>query len=155
MKYWEDIKVGDTGDLGAYTVTEEEILAFAKKYDPQPFHLDREAAKRSIFGGLIASGWHSCAIMMRMSVEHMRREQFAGVGSPGIDSCRWLKPVRPGDTLTVRTEITESWASKSKPIGFIRRRADMLNQHGEVVLTIIGVGMFTRRGTGAASEGAA
>ena len=145
MKYWEDIKVGDRGDLGSYTVTEEEILAFAKKYDPQPFHLDREAAKRSIFGGLIASGWHSCAIMMRMSVEHMRREQFAGVGSPGIDSCRWLKPVRPGDTITVRTEITESWPSKSKPIGFIRRRADMVNQHGEMVLTIIGVGMFQRR----------
>jgi acyl dehydratase len=146
MKYWEDIKVGDTGDLGSYTVTEEEILAFAKKYDPQPFHLDREAAKRSIFGGLIASGWHSCAIMMRMSVEHMRREQLAGVGSPGIDSCRWLKPVRPGDTLTVRTEITESWRSKSRLIGFVRRRADMLNQHGEVVLTVVGVGMFERKG---------
>ena len=146
MKYWEDINVGDTGDLGSYTVTEEEILAFAKKYDPQPFHLDREAAKQSIFGGLIASGWHSCAIMMRMSVEHMRREQLAGVGSPGIDSCRWLKPVRPGDTLTVRTEITESWRSKSRPIGFVRRRADMLNQHGEVVLTVVGVGMFERKG---------
>jgi acyl dehydratase len=148
MKYWEDIKVGDTGTLGPYTVTEEEILAFARKYDPQPFHLDREAAKRSIFGGLIASGWHSCAIMMRMSVENMGRERLAGVGSPGVDSCRWLKPVRPGDTLTVRTEITESWPSRSKPIGFIRRRADMLNQHGEVVLTVIGVGMFKRREAG-------
>ena len=145
MKYWEDIKVGDTASLGTYTVTEDEILAFAKKYDPQPFHLDRESAKRSIFGGLIASGWHSCAIMMRMSVEHMRREPLAGVGSPGIDSCRWLKPVRPGDTLTVRTEITDSWPSKSKPLGFIRRRADMLNQHGEIVLTVIGVGMFRKR----------
>ena len=153
MKYWEDIKVGDTATLGSHTVTEDEILAFAKKYDPQPFHLDREAAKRSIFGGLIASGWHSCAIMMRLSVDHMKKERLAGVGSPGIDSCRFVKPVRPGDTVTVRTEITESWPSKSKPIGFIRRRADMLNQHGEVVLTVIGVGMFQRRA--AAAGGAA
>jgi acyl dehydratase len=151
MKYWEDIKVGDTGSLGSYTVTEAEILAFAKKYDPQPFHTDPGAAQQSIFGGLIASGWHSCAIMMRMSVEHMRHEELAGVGSPGIDSCRWLKPVRPGDTLTVRTEILESWPSRSKPIGFIRRRADMLNQHGEVVLSLTGVGMFERRATGAGS----
>jgi acyl dehydratase len=145
MKYWEDVKVGDTGSLGSYTVTEAEILAFARKYDPQPFHTDPEAARQSLFGGLIASGWHSCAIMMRMSVEQMRREELAGVGSPGIDSCRWLKPVRPGDTLTVRTEILESWPSRSKPIGFIRRRADMLNQHGEVVLSMTGVGMFERR----------
>jgi acyl dehydratase len=151
MKYWEDLKVGDTGSLGSYTVTEAEILAFAKKYDPQPFHTDPGAARQSIFGGLIASGWHSCAIMMRMSVEHMRREELAGVGSPGIDSCRWLKPVRPGDTLTVRTEILESWPSRSKPIGFIRRRADMLNQHGEVVLSLTGVGMFERREAGAGS----
>ncbi|HEU5190836.1 MAG TPA: MaoC family dehydratase [Methylomirabilota bacterium] len=146
MKYWEDIKVADTAILGSHTVTEDEILAFARKYDPQPFHLDREAATRSIFGGLIASGWHSCAIMMRLSVDHMKKEQLAGVGSPGIDSCRFVKPVRPGDTVTVRTEITESWPSRSKPIGFIRRRADMLNQHGDVVLTVIGVGMFLRKG---------
>lgn len=145
MKYWEDIKVGDTGTLDSYTMTEAEILAFAKKYDPQPFHTDPEAARQSIFGGLIASGWHSCAVMMRMSVEQMRREEMAGVGSPGIDSCRWLRPVRPGDILTVRTEILESWPSRSKPIGFVRRRADMLNQHGEVVLSLTGVGMFARR----------
>jgi acyl dehydratase len=145
MKYWEDINVGDTGSLGACTVTEAEILAFARKYDPQPFHTDPDMARQSIFGGLIASGWHSCAIMMRMSVEQMQREELAGVGSPGIDSCRWLKPVRPGDTLTGRTEILESWPSRSKPIGFVRRRADMLNQHGEVVLSITGVGMFRRR----------
>ena len=145
MKYWEDIKVGDTGTLDSYTMTEAEIVAFAKKYDPQPFHTDPEAARQSIFGGLIASGWHSCAVMMRMSVEQLRREEMAGVGSPGIDSCRWLKPVRPGDILTVRTEILESWPSRSKPIGFVRRRADMLNQQGEVVLSLTGVGMFARR----------
>ena len=135
----------DTSTLGSYTVSAEEIIAFAKKYDPQPFHLDEEAARRSIFGGLIASGWHSCAIMMRLSVEAMRREEMAGVGSPGIDSCRWHKPVRAGDTVTVRTEITETWPSRTKPLGFIRRKAEMLNQHGEIVLTLIGVGMFLRR----------
>ena len=145
MKYWEDIEVGDTGQLGAYTVTEAEILTWAKKYDPQPFHLDREAAQRSIFGGLIASGWHTCAILMRLSVDHMQQERTAGVGSPGVDSCRWLKPVRPGDTLTARTEIIETWPSRSKPMGFIRRRAEVLNQHGEVVLTTVGVGMVKRR----------
>ena len=145
MKYWEDIKVGDTASLGTYTVTEEEILAFAKKYDPQPFHLDREAAKRSIFGGLIASGWHSCAILMRMSVEHMRREQLAGVGSPGIDSCRWLKPVRPGDTLTLTREILETWPSRTKPFGFVRSKSQMTNQAGEAVVAIVGVTMVARR----------
>jgi acyl dehydratase len=145
MKYWEDIKVGDTGQLGAYTVTEAEILAYARKYDPQPFHIDPEAAKRSIFGGLIASGWHTCAILMRLSVDQMQQDRTAGVGSPGIDSVRWLKPVRPGDTLTARTEILETWPSRSKPMGFIRRRADVLNQHGEVVLTTVGVGMVKRR----------
>jgi len=145
MKYWEDIKPGDTSTLGSYTVTAEEIIAFAKKYDPQPFHLDEEAARRTIFGGLIASGWHSCAIMMRLSVDAMRREEMAGVGSPGIDSCRWHKPVRAGDTVTVRTEITETWPSRTKPLGFVSRKAEMLNQHGEVVLTVIGVGMFSRR----------
>jgi acyl dehydratase len=145
MKYWEDIKVGDTGQLGAYTVTEAEILAYARKYDPQPFHVDPEAAKRSIFGGLIASGWHTCAILMRLSVDQMQQDRTAGVGSPGIDSVRWLKPVRPGDTLSARTEILETWPSRSKPMGFIRRRADVLNQHGEVVLTTVGVGMVKRR----------
>jgi acyl dehydratase len=145
MKYWEDIRLGDTSTLGSHTVTAEEIIAFAKKYDPQPFHLDEEAARRSIFGGLIASGWHSCAIMMRLSVDAMRREELAGVGSPGIDSCRWQKPVRAGDTVTVRTEIMETWPSRTKPLGFIRRKAEMLNQHGEIVLTVIGIGMFSRR----------
>ena len=100
MRYFEDFRVGETDALGSHTITEAEIVAFAEKYDPQPFHIDPEAAKATIFGGLIASGWHTCAILMRLTVEAAQREQAAAAGSPGIDSCRWLKAVRPGDTLT-------------------------------------------------------
>ena len=150
MKRFEDFNVGETDVLGSHTVTEAEIVAFAKKYDPQPFHTDPEAARATIFGGLIASGWHTCAIMMRLSVEAARRKDAAATGSPGVDSCRWLKPVRPGDTLTARTEVLETWPSRSKPIGFVRSRVEMLNQHGEVVLALVGIAMYDRRRGGAA-----
>ena len=145
MKCFEDFKVRETDVLGSHTVTEAEIVAFAKKYDPQPFHTDPEAARATIFGGLIASGWHTCAIMMRLSVEAARRKQAAATGSPGVDSCRWLKPVRPGDTLTARTEVLETWPSRSKPIGFVRSRVEMLNQRGEIVLSLVGLSMYQRR----------
>lgn len=145
MRYFEDVLVGETGVLGSHTVTEAEIVAFAKRYDPQPFHIDREAATGTIFGGLIASGWHTCAIMMRLSVDAARRAQVVTVGSPGVDSCRWLKPVRPGDTLTGRTEVLETRPSRSKPIGFVRSRVEMLNQRGDVVLTLVGTSMYRRR----------
>ena len=145
MRYWEDFKVGETAELGSCSITEAEIMAFARKYDPQPFHLDPAAARASIFGGLIASGWHTCALLMRLSVEAARREAAAATGSPGLDSCRWLKPVRPGDVLSGRTEVLETWPSKSKPIGFVRRRVEMRNQHGEAVVTIVGLTMYRRR----------
>jgi len=145
VRYWEDIDVGETTALGTRAITEAEILAFARKYDPQPFHTDPEAARRSIFGGLIASGWHTCALLMRLSVEAAQREQAAATGSPGLDSCRWLKPVRPGDVLSGRTEVLETWPSRTKPIGFVRRRVEMLNQHGEIVVAIVGVTMYRRR----------
>jgi acyl dehydratase len=150
VKYWEDFEVGEATDLGSCSITEAEILAFARKYDPQPFHTDAEAARQSIYGGLIASGWHTCALMMRLSVEAARREDAAATGSPGLDSCRWLKPVRPGDVLSGRTEILEAWPSRSKPIGFVRRRIDMLNQHGEVVVRVVGISMYRRRPPSAA-----
>jgi len=137
--------VGEHATLGSHSISEAEILAFARTYDPQPFHTDPEAARRSLFGGLIASGWHTCALMMRLSVEANRREDAAATGSPGVDSCRWLKPVRPGDTLTARGEVLETWPSRSKPIGFVRRRMEMLNQHGEVVMIAVGITMFRRR----------
>lgn len=145
MKYFEDVAVGDTDTLGTHTITTEEILTFATRYDPQPFHTDPEAAGRSIFGGLIASGWHTCAIMMRLSVETARRNRAVTTGSPGVDSCRWLKPVRPGDTLAGRTEVLETWPSRSKPIGFVRSRVEMLNQRGEIVLSLVGISMYRRR----------
>ena len=148
MKYWDDFKAGESIALGSHTITEAEILAFARKYDPQPFHTDPEAARRSIFGGLIASGWHTCAILMRLGVEANQREEAAATGSPGLDSCRWLKPVRPGDTLSGRTEVLETWPSRSKPIGFVRRRVEALNQHGEVVLAIVGITMYRCRPDG-------
>lgn len=150
MKHFEDFRVGEMNELGSHTVTEAEIVAFAKKYDPQPFHTDPEAASGTIFGGLIASGWHTCAIMMRLSVEAARRQRAAATGSPGVDSCRWLRPVRPGDTLTARTEVLETWPSRSKPIGFVRSRVEMLNQQGEIVLSLVGVSIYFRRQEGAA-----
>jgi len=128
VKYWEDFTVGEVIELGSCAITETEILAFARKYDPQPFHTDPEAARRSIFGGLIASGWHTCALLMRLSVETSRREDAAATGSPGLDSCR----------------------SRSKPIGFIRRRNDLANQHGEVVVSVVGITMYQRRPAAAA-----
>jgi len=145
MRYFEDFRVGETGELGSHGITEAEILAFARKYDPQPFHVDPEAARGTIFGGLIASGWHTCAILMRLSVEAARGEEAAGTGSPGVDSCRWLKPVRPGDTLSARTEVLEAWPSRAKPFGFVRRRLEMLNQHGQTVLSLVGISMYRRR----------
>lgn len=145
MKYFEDVRVGETDTLGAHTITEAEIVAFARKYDPQPFHTDAEAARDTIFGGLIASGWHTCAIMMRLSVEAGRRNQTVTTGSPGVDSCRWWKPVRPGDTLTGRSEVLETWPSRSKPIGFVRSRLEMSNQRDEVVLSLVGLAMYRRR----------
>ena len=150
MKYWEDFKVGEVIELGSCAITEAEVLAFARKYDPQPFHVDPEAARRSIFGGLIASGWHTCALLMRLSVDAARRDGAAATGSPGLDSCRWLKPVRPGDVLTGRTEVLETWPSRSKPIGFIRRRNELINQHGEVVVAVVGITMYERRPAAAA-----
>jgi acyl dehydratase len=149
MKYFEDVRVGESDALGSHTITEAEMVAFARRYDPQPFHTDPEAARATIFGGLIASGWHTCAIMMRLSVEAGRRNQTVTTGSPGVDSCRWLKPVRPGDTLTGRSEVLETWPSSSKPIGFVRSRIEMRNQRDEIVLALVGLAMYRRRGSAA------
>jgi acyl dehydratase len=145
VKYWEDFEVGETSEMGSHRITEAEILAFARKYDPQPFHTDEAAARASIYGGLIASGWHTCGVMMRLSVEANQRERAAATGSPGLDSCRWLKPVRPDDVLTGRTEVLETWPSRTKPIGFVRRRIELRNQRGEIAVAIVGITMYRRR----------
>lgn len=145
--YFEDFKVGESLEIGSRTVTEEEIISFATQFDPQPFHVDRDAATQSIFGGLIASGWHTCSMMMRLMVDGFLN-QSASMGSPGIDQLRWLKPVRAGDTLTLNLVTLESKPSSSKPDrGVVVSEWRATNQHGELVLTIKGLGMFGRRPT--------
>ena len=143
--FWEDLPVGTVLDLGTRDVSKEEILEFATKYDPQSFHIDEEAAKDSIYGGLIASGWHTCAMVIRLLCDSLLL-RAASMGSPGIDELRWLKPVRPGDTLHATMEVIESRASRSKPDrGLIKSRWEVTNQTGEVVMTMEGMGMYRRR----------
>ena len=145
MLYWEDFKVGEVVEMGRHTFTEEEIIAFAKQFDPQPFHVDPEAAKDSFYGGIIASGWHTCCVAMRTMVEHYIGRS-ASMGSPGMDNVCWLKPVRPGDTITFRRIITESRPSQSRPAtGLLKSSSQAVNQNGETVLTMEGWGMFGRR----------
>jgi acyl dehydratase len=146
--YFEDFKVGDVMVMGERTIGKEEMIAFAREFDPQPFHIDEDAAKQSSFGGLIASGWHTCALVMRMMCDH-HLNQSASLGSPGLDNIRWLKPVRPGDTLTAARVIVEARPSQSKPtVGIIKSRWEVHNQRGELVMTMEGFGMFGRRQPG-------
>ena len=145
MKYWEYFQIGERAELGRHTFTEEEIVEFARRYDPQPFHVDAESAKHSAFGGLIASGWQTCAVGMRLMVEGYI-SQTVSLGSPGIDSIRWLKPVRPGDTIAYRRIVLESRASTTrKGVGLVKHRWEAVNQRGELVLTMEGWGMFGRK----------
>ena len=143
--YFEDFHAGQTIEVGTRTVTEEEILDFATKFDPQPFHVNKEAAENSIYGSIIASGWHTCSMMMRMMVDGFLRD-VASMGSPGVDEVRWIKPVRPGDTLKVSTTVTEVRPSTSKPDrGIVKTEWRAINQHGELVVTVKGMGMYGRR----------
>src|SRR6476660_4920265 len=130
MIYWEDMEVSAERVFGSYEVTREEVLDFARKYDPQPFHLSDEEAAKTHFGRLAASGWHTCAMVMAVIARHVVDEEQAGLGSPGIDELRWLKPVYPGDTLHVRGEIVEKTPSRSRPeMGSFRTRTIVTNQH--------------------------
>lgn len=145
MLYWEDFPVGDTMEMGSHTFTEAEIIAFARQFDPQPFHIDPEAAKNSFFKGLIASGWHTCSVAMRLMVDKYVNRS-ASLGSPGLDNIRWLAPVRAGDTITYRRVILAARASTSKPeVGLLQSRSEAVNQHGETVMTMEGWAMFRRR----------
>ena len=142
---FEDFVVDRVFELGQRTVTREEGLAFAAAFDPQPLHLDEEAATASVLGGLSISGWHTCALVMRMMCDSYLLDSTSQ-GSPGIDSLRWLKPVRPGDTLHARMTVQEVRDSKSRPqIGLVRSGWEVLNQHGDIVMTMEGWGMFGRR----------
>jgi acyl dehydratase len=143
--YWEDFPVGQTRDFGGLAVSRDAVLAFAREFDPQPFHVDETAARESLFGGLCASGWHTCAMAMRMMCDGYLLDS-ASLGSPGIDNLRWLKPVFPGDTLRVRLEVLDARPMASKPqVGLVRSRWEVQNQRGEPVLTMEGWGMFRRR----------
>lgn len=146
MRYFDDIQIGDRASFGRYEVTREEVLEFARKYDPQPFHLSDEAAARTHFGRLAASGWHTNAMTMAMLVAHHEAEPVASLGAAGIDELRWLKPVFPGDVLRCETEVLEARASQSRPeMGIVRSRMTTYNQQDAPVLTFIANAMIGRR----------
>ena len=146
--YWEDFHVGTVREFGATVVTRDAVIAFASQFDPQPFHLDEDAAKASLFGGLSASGWHTCAMAMRMMCDDYLLRS-SSLGSPGIEQLKWHKPVRPGDTLRVRLEVLDTRPMASRPaVGLVRSRWEVLNQDGVTVLSMEGWGMFGRREPG-------
>lgn len=146
MLHYEDIVVGTKSSYGKYEVTREEVIEFASKYDPQPFHLDDEAAAQTYFGRLSASGWHTGSMAMRMMVDNMKVNQQAGLGSPGIDELRWLKPVYPGDTLRVEHEILSKRRSKSRPeMGSFVGRTTVFNQNDVAVMTMVSTGLIRVR----------
>lgn len=144
-RYFEDYVEGDVHSFGRIAVEADEIIEFAKQFDPQNLHTDPEAAKRTPFRGLIASGWHTVGLMMRLYVEHYLTH-VASLASPGIDELRWLKPVRPGDTLSVRVTVLKATPSRSKPDrGAVTSFIEVFNQAGEAVMTLKAVNMIARR----------
>ena len=146
-RYFEDFEPGQVLELGSVAVSEDEIVDFARRWDPQPFHVDPEAAEESVFGGLIASGWHTGAMWMRLYVDAMLGSS-SGQGSPGIEELRWLAPVRPGDTLSGRLTVLETSPSATRPDrGTIRIRGEMVNQDGVTVMSMTSRGHFGRRPT--------
>jgi acyl dehydratase len=150
--YWEDMQPGNELDLGSISATREEIIAFATQFDPQPFHLDEEAAKASVFGNLCASGWHTCAMAMRLMVTNFLQSS-SSLGSPGLENVQWKKPVFPNDVLSLKHKIIESRPMRSKPdVGLVRTLWEMRNQHGDIVLLMEGWSMFRRRNPAAPSS---
>ncbi|HET7316860.1 MAG TPA: MaoC family dehydratase [Sphingomicrobium sp.] len=146
MIYFEDLEVGAETDFGSYDVSREEVLDFARKYDPQPFHLSDEEAARTHFGRIAASGWHTCAMTMAVIARYVVADEQAGLGSPGVDELRWLKPVYPGDTLHVRGTIVEKRPSRSKPqIGSFRTETTVTNQDNVPVMTFTSIVLIRRR----------
>ncbi len=135
-RYFEDFVVGSAHECGTVTVTQDDIIAFARRYDPQFFHTDPQAAKKTMYGGLIASGWHTAAMAMRLLVDHYL-PKTTNLGSPGVDELRWTKPVRPGDLLSLRVTVLEANRSRSKPDrGILRSFVEVMNQKHEVVMTM-------------------
>jgi acyl dehydratase len=146
--HWEDFVVGSVAEYGPRRVTREEIIAFAAEFDPQPMHMDEAFARTTMLGGLAASGWHTCAIGMRLIVDAFMGNA-ASLGSPGLDEVRWLKPVRPDDELTLRYTVLEARPLNSRPAwGLVRFRFELVNQNGEVVLIQENINLFGRRTSG-------
>lgn len=143
--HWEDFAAGQVRDLGSITPTREEIIAFASQFDPQPFHLDEEAAKASVFRGLCASGWHTCSLAMRLMVTNFLH-QTTSLGSPGLDGVKWPRPVFPGDTLRLQHTVLETKPMSKRPdVGMVHTVWEMFNQNGDKVLHMDGWNMFRRR----------
>ena len=148
LQYFEDLVVGSTASFGHYEVTREEVLEFAAKYDPQPFHLSDEAAAQTHFGRISASGWHTCAMVMRMMVDNLTERKQAGLGSPGLDELRWLRPVYPGDMLRVESELIDKTPSRSRPeMGSFRSEVRVFNQDDVLVATMKSIGLIRTRQT--------
>lgn len=148
MQYFEDIAVGAKASFGSYQVTREEVMDFASRYDPQPFHLSDDAAAQTHFGRLSASGWHTCAMVMSMIVANLKNNKQAGLGSPGVDELRWLKPVYPGDTLRCETEVIEKRQSQSRPeMGIFKSRMTVFNQDDVAVMSMVSNGLIATRPT--------
>jgi acyl dehydratase len=148
FRYFEDFTEGDTLELGSFSYTEADIIEFARKYDPQPMHVDPEGARGSVYGGLIASGWQTVTSYMRLVVDGFMADSDSK-GSPGIDSLRWLRPVRPDDQLRARITVVEARASNSRPDwGIIRSRGEVVNHSGDVVMQLEAVNFFGRRPPG-------
>ena len=146
MRYFEDFIVGEEVSFGRYEVTAEEIIEFASRYDPQPFHTDPEAAKHSMFGVLCASGWHTCAMSMRMLVDWMKNNDTSGEGSPGVEQVRWLRPVVPGDVLSMRIKVISTRLSGSRPgYGLVSFEQKTVDQTGTPVMTQISTVFFQQR----------
>jgi acyl dehydratase len=144
-RWFEDYEPGSVHEFGSIRVDEDEVLAFGRRFDPQPFHTDVEAAKGTEYGGLIASGWHTAALMMRLYSDHYL-SRVATLVSPGVDDLRWVLPVRPGDELSLRVTVAEARPSRSRPDrGIVRSAVQMLNQRGDVVMTVTAMNFFLRR----------
>jgi acyl dehydratase len=145
MRYFEDFVVGEVMVLPGRQISRAEIIAFAAEYDPQPFHLDEDAARASMLGGLAASGWHSCCLLMRIISDGLMSDARF-MGAPGVEEVRWLAPLRPGDTISVRATVLETRVSRSRPeLGFIKFLFEMNNARGDVLTTLTVSPMFARR----------
>lgn len=146
LTYFEDLVPDSTASFGRYEVSREEVIEFATRYDPQPFHLSDEAAAQTHFGRISASGWHTCAMVMRMMVDNISERKQAGLGSPGLDELRWLKPVYPGDTLRVETRLIDKTPSRSRPeMGSFRSEVKVFNQNHVLVATMKSIGLIRTR----------